>query len=214
MSPSASERRVLFVCTHNAGRSIVAAALLNAHQPPGVRADSAGTDPSDALNPTVATALAERGISLAGVYPKPITTELLATAELVVTMSRQASGPTLPPGAGGNSTGSSTSQAMTWWRCGPSATRSTSRSRHSWATLGGPRADLQSRPPTTARIPGRRAAADRNAAPGCLTWAVTSPKPNVHGDLVTCSFDVTQEFPGEGTFHLFGSATGFFTPAS
>jgi hypothetical protein len=41
----------------------------------------------------------------------------------------------------------------------------------------------------------------------------TSSKPNVHGDLVTCSFDVTQSFP-EGTFHLFGTATGFFTPAS
>jgi protein-tyrosine-phosphatase len=51
MSPPTPQRRVLFVCTHNAGRSIVAAALLNAHQPPGVRADSAGTDPSDALNP-------------------------------------------------------------------------------------------------------------------------------------------------------------------
>jgi hypothetical protein len=38
-------------------------------------------------------------------------------------------------------------------------------------------------------------------------------KPNLHGDLVTCSFDVTQEFP-EGTFHLSGSATGVFTPAS
>jgi protein-tyrosine-phosphatase len=57
MSPPTPQRRVLFVCTHNAGRSIVAAALLNAHQPPGVRADSAGTDPSDALNPTVVTAL-------------------------------------------------------------------------------------------------------------------------------------------------------------
>jgi hypothetical protein len=41
----------------------------------------------------------------------------------------------------------------------------------------------------------------------------TSSKHNVHGELVTCSFDVTQTFP-EGTFHLFGSATGFFTPAS
>ena len=41
----------------------------------------------------------------------------------------------------------------------------------------------------------------------------TSSKPHVHGDLVTCSFDVTQSFP-EGTFHLFGTATGFFTPAS
>jgi hypothetical protein len=41
----------------------------------------------------------------------------------------------------------------------------------------------------------------------------TSSKPNVHGDLVTCSFDTTQSFPF-GTVHLFGSATGFFTPAS
>jgi arsenate reductase len=92
----ASERRVLFVCTHNAGRSIVAAALLNAHQPPGVTADSAGTDPADALNPTVVNALAERGISLAGVHPKPITPDLLTAADLVVTMGRHATGPTLP----------------------------------------------------------------------------------------------------------------------
>jgi hypothetical protein len=42
----------------------------------------------------------------------------------------------------------------------------------------------------------------------------TSSKPNVHGDLVTCSFDVTQTFPEGGTIHLFGSATGFLTPAS
>jgi len=42
----------------------------------------------------------------------------------------------------------------------------------------------------------------------------TSSKHNVHGDLVTCSFDVTQTFPEGGTIHLFGSATGFFTPAS
>jgi arsenate reductase (thioredoxin) len=58
---------VLFVCTHNAGRSIVAAALLNARQPSGVRADSAGTDPAGILNPTVVAVLAERGITLAGV---------------------------------------------------------------------------------------------------------------------------------------------------
>jgi hypothetical protein len=42
----------------------------------------------------------------------------------------------------------------------------------------------------------------------------TASKNNVHGDLVTCSFDVTQTFPGGGTVHLFGTASGFFTPAS
>jgi hypothetical protein len=41
----------------------------------------------------------------------------------------------------------------------------------------------------------------------------TSSKHNVHGDLVTCSIDTTQAFP-IGTVHLFGTATGFFTPAS
>ena len=42
----------------------------------------------------------------------------------------------------------------------------------------------------------------------------TGSKGNVHGDLVTCSFDVTQTFPEGGTIHFFGTATGFFTPAS
>jgi hypothetical protein len=41
----------------------------------------------------------------------------------------------------------------------------------------------------------------------------TASKPNIHGDLVTCSFDTTQSFP-DGTLHLFGTATGFLTPAS
>jgi hypothetical protein len=41
----------------------------------------------------------------------------------------------------------------------------------------------------------------------------TSAKNNVHGNVTTCSIDFTQEFP-EGSFHLFGTVTGFFTPAS
>jgi hypothetical protein len=41
----------------------------------------------------------------------------------------------------------------------------------------------------------------------------TASKHNVHGDLVTCSVDTTQTFPF-GTVHVFGTATGFFTPAS
>jgi hypothetical protein len=41
----------------------------------------------------------------------------------------------------------------------------------------------------------------------------TYSKSNVHGDLVTCSFDVTESFP-EGKSRFFGTATGVFTPAS
>jgi hypothetical protein len=42
----------------------------------------------------------------------------------------------------------------------------------------------------------------------------TASKPNPHGDLVTCSFDTTQTFPDGSALHLFGTATGFLTPAS
>jgi hypothetical protein len=41
----------------------------------------------------------------------------------------------------------------------------------------------------------------------------TSAKHNVHGDVTTCTIDFTQTFP-EGSFRLFGTVTGFFTPAS
>ena len=42
----------------------------------------------------------------------------------------------------------------------------------------------------------------------------TSSKHNVHGELVTCSIDFTQTIPGVGSFHLFGTVVGFFTPAA
>jgi hypothetical protein len=45
------------------------------------------------------------------------------------------------------------------------------------------------------------------------TETASRSKHNLHGDLVTCSFDVTETAP-EGTFRLFGTAMGFFTPAS
>jgi hypothetical protein len=51
--------------------------------------------------------------------------------------------------------------------------------------------------------------------PGGPTQTETAAryKHNPHGELVTCSFDVTQTAP-EGTFRVFGAATGFFTPAA
>jgi arsenate reductase (thioredoxin) len=60
---------VLFVCTHNAGRSQMAAALL-AHQSAGrVRVASAGSQPADQLNPAVVQAMAEIGLDLSGELP-------------------------------------------------------------------------------------------------------------------------------------------------
>ena len=49
--------------------------------------------------------------------------------------------------------------------------------------------------------------------PGGPTETFARSKRNPHGELVTCSFDVSEPSP-EGVFRLFGTATGFFTPAA
>jgi arsenate reductase len=77
---------VLFVCTHNAGRSQMAAALL-AHQAAGrVRVTSAGSQPADQLNPAVVQAMAEIGLDLFGELPKRLTTDKVRAADVVITM--------------------------------------------------------------------------------------------------------------------------------
>jgi arsenate reductase (thioredoxin) len=77
---------VLFVCTHNAGRSQMAAALL-AHQAAGrVRVSSAGSQPASQLNPAVVQAMAEIGLDISREYPKPLTGDKVAAADVVITM--------------------------------------------------------------------------------------------------------------------------------
>jgi protein-tyrosine-phosphatase len=77
---------VLFVCTHNAGRSQMAAALLD-HQAAGrVHVTSAGSQPADQLNPAVVQAMAEVGLDISREYPKPLTTDKVRAADVVITM--------------------------------------------------------------------------------------------------------------------------------
>jgi arsenate reductase (thioredoxin) len=77
---------VLFVCTHNAGRSQMAAALLD-HQAAGrVRVTSAGSQPADQLNPAVVQAMAEIGLDISREYPKPLTAGQVRAADVVITM--------------------------------------------------------------------------------------------------------------------------------
>jgi len=77
---------VLFVCTHNAGRSQMAAALLD-HQAAGrVRVTSAGSQPADQLNPAVVQAMAEIGLDISREFPKPLTSEKVQAADVVITM--------------------------------------------------------------------------------------------------------------------------------
>jgi arsenate reductase (thioredoxin) len=77
---------VLFVCVHNAGRSQMAAALLDHHAKGRVHVRSAGSDPADQVNPAVAAAMAEWGIDLSREFPKPLTDESVKAADVVITM--------------------------------------------------------------------------------------------------------------------------------
>jgi len=77
---------VLFVCVHNAGRSQMAAALLDHHAKGRVHVRSAGSDPTDRINPAVVAALDEWGIDLSQEFPKPLTDEFVKAADAVVTM--------------------------------------------------------------------------------------------------------------------------------
>jgi arsenate reductase len=77
---------VLFVCVHNAGRSQMAAALLDHHAGGRVHVRSAGSTPADEINPAVRTAMDELGIDLSKEFPKALTTDLVEAADVVVTM--------------------------------------------------------------------------------------------------------------------------------
>ncbi len=79
---------VLFVCVHNAGRSQMAAALLDRHAHGRVIVRSAGTAPADTINPAVVDVMREVGIDLAaaGAVPKSLTDAAVRASDVVVTM--------------------------------------------------------------------------------------------------------------------------------
>ena len=77
---------LLFVCVHNAGRSQLAAALAEHLSARRVHVRSAGSAPANEVNPLVIDVLAERGISLAQPYPKPLSDNVVHAADVIVTM--------------------------------------------------------------------------------------------------------------------------------
>ncbi len=81
-----STPEVLFVCIHNAGRSQMAAALLDRQAAGKVRVTSAGSQPASQLNPAVVAAMAEIGLDISREYPKPLTTSQVQAADVVITM--------------------------------------------------------------------------------------------------------------------------------
>jgi arsenate reductase len=77
---------VLFVCVHNAGRSQMAAALLERHGAGRISVRSAGSEPADQLNPAVVEAMRDLGIDLDGRRPRRLADEDVREADVVVTM--------------------------------------------------------------------------------------------------------------------------------
>ena len=77
---------VLFLCIHNAGRSLAARVLLDHYAEGRIAVESAGSEPGDQLNPSVVAILTERGLDPSQEFPKPLTDETARTADVIVTM--------------------------------------------------------------------------------------------------------------------------------
>ena len=77
---------VLFVCVHNAGRSQMAAALVELRSAGGIAVRSAGSAPADEIHPAVVEAMHEVGVDLSGASPKVLTDDAVQRVDVVVTM--------------------------------------------------------------------------------------------------------------------------------
>jgi protein-tyrosine-phosphatase len=89
-------KHVLFVCTHNAGRSQMAQALFERHAPADVRAESAGSDPARAVWPEVVLALQEIGIDISDRRPKRLSIEMQLHADWAITLACGGTCPFVP----------------------------------------------------------------------------------------------------------------------
>jgi arsenate reductase len=83
---SGDRPEVLFVCVHNAGRSQMAAGLLQRGAGDRIRVISAGSEPADQLNPAVVEAMKEVGIDISAEQPKKLEDGMVRESDVVVTM--------------------------------------------------------------------------------------------------------------------------------
>jgi arsenate reductase (thioredoxin) len=77
---------VLFLCVHNAGRSLAARVLLDHYAEGRIDVCSAGSEPGKELNPSVVALLVERGLDPGKEFPKPLTDAVTRGADVIVTM--------------------------------------------------------------------------------------------------------------------------------
>jgi arsenate reductase len=89
--------RIVFACTHNAGRSQMAAAFFNQMADPDkATALSAGTQPGPSVHPEVLTVMREAGLDLSQARPRLLTPEIAAGASFLVTMGCGEACPFIP----------------------------------------------------------------------------------------------------------------------
>ena len=77
---------VLFLCTHNAGRSQMALGFFEHFAGDAAVAWSGGSEPGDEVNRAAIEAMRERDIDISGEFPKPWTDEIVRAADVVITM--------------------------------------------------------------------------------------------------------------------------------
>jgi len=77
---------VLFLCTHNAGRSQMALGFFTHLAGDRAVAWSGGSEPGNEINPAAVEAMAEVGIDITDEFPKPWTDEIVRAADVVITM--------------------------------------------------------------------------------------------------------------------------------
>jgi arsenate reductase (thioredoxin) len=77
---------VLFVCVHNAGRSQMAAALLQHYALGRIAVRSAGSEPAEKVNPAAAEALAELGLDITAEIPAKLSYADVEASDVVITM--------------------------------------------------------------------------------------------------------------------------------
>jgi protein-tyrosine-phosphatase len=87
---------VLFLCTHNAGRSQMAQGFFKHLAGDQARVYSGGSEPASEINPAAVAAMAEKGIDITTEEPKRWTTDMLKTVDVVITMGCGDSCPILP----------------------------------------------------------------------------------------------------------------------
>jgi arsenate reductase len=85
-------KKALFVCVENAGRSQMAEAFANEYGKGKIEALSAGTMPSNEVNPVVVQVMLEKGFDLSKNKPKLITGQMVQEADMIIVMGCSAQG--------------------------------------------------------------------------------------------------------------------------